>query len=124
MDYALDGMHTQTDEPRITTAAIRRANLLLAALPSADHRKLIARCEPVELAFGDVICEQGERISHVYFPIESFVSHFHASDNRCNLPPEAGRREKVGRLPVDAPIHTHDFATLRHPPLSSSSQRV
>jgi CRP-like cAMP-binding protein len=85
MDYASDGVHTQAEEPRITTAAIPRANLLLAALPSADHRKLIARCEPVELTFGDVICEQGERISHVYFPIESFVSHTSSTDEHSRL---------------------------------------
>ena len=50
------------------------ANRLLAALPRKDREHVLARCEPVELVFADVLCEPGERIRHVYFPIESFVS--------------------------------------------------
>jgi hypothetical protein len=37
------------------------------------------------LTFGDVICGQGERISHVYFPIDSFVSHTSSMDDHSRL---------------------------------------
>lgn len=50
------------------------ANRLLAALPAKDRKPLIARCEQVELKFGQVLDEPGDRIGHVYFPIGSYVS--------------------------------------------------
>lgn len=49
-------------------------NLLLAALPGADRRRLLAHQEPVELVVGDALAEPGDRIRHVYFPIDSFIS--------------------------------------------------
>jgi CRP-like cAMP-binding protein len=50
------------------------ANRLLAGLPAKDRKALIARCDEVELSFGQVLDEPGERIGHVYFPIDSYVS--------------------------------------------------
>jgi CRP-like cAMP-binding protein len=50
------------------------ANRLLAGLPAKDRKPLMARCEEVELSFGQVLDEPGERIGHVYFPVDSFVS--------------------------------------------------
>ncbi len=52
----------------------RYVNRLLAALPETERLAILKRCEPVELQLGEVINESGERIQHVYFPIDSFVS--------------------------------------------------
>lgn len=49
-------------------------NLLLAALPAADRRRLLAHREPVELVLGDTLTEPGERIRHAFFPIDGFIS--------------------------------------------------
>lgn len=49
-------------------------NLLLAALPAGDRRRLLAQRKPVELIVGDTLIEPGERIRHAFFPIDSFIS--------------------------------------------------
>jgi CRP-like cAMP-binding protein len=58
----------------VSTARGVAANRLLAGLPAKDRKPLIARCEEVELSFGQVLDEPGQRIGHVYFPIDSYVS--------------------------------------------------
>lgn len=66
-------------------AAKACGNQLLAALPSKVSRGLIARCERVDLQFGAVVCEQGDRIQHVYFPIGGFISLISSLDHRPRL---------------------------------------
>jgi CRP-like cAMP-binding protein len=49
-------------------------NRVLAGLPRKDYRKLLRVLEPVDLAFGQVLYESQDRIRHVYFPNDCFVS--------------------------------------------------
>jgi len=49
------------------------ANSLLAALPRAEHRRLLSGLEPITLEFGAVLQEAGAPIRHVYFPIDCVV---------------------------------------------------
>jgi hypothetical protein len=60
-------------------------NRLLATLPGKDHQQVLANCEPVELRFAEVISEPGERIRHVYFPTDSFVSLVTPPDDHAGL---------------------------------------
>ncbi len=49
-------------------------NHLIELLPRADRVRLLAICEPVELALAEVLCNPGEDTRHVYFPINGFIS--------------------------------------------------
>jgi hypothetical protein len=46
------------------TRPVPTANRLLAALPRKDRLRFLSGCEPVELAFAEVLAEPGERIRH------------------------------------------------------------
>ncbi len=96
--------------PRIPSAAIPCSNLLLAALPGAESRGLIALCEPVELTFGEVLHEAGARIRHVYFPTGSFISLISALDERPKL--EVGLVGTEGMLGVSLALDVN-VAPLR-----------
>jgi CRP-like cAMP-binding protein len=60
-------------------------NRLLAALPAADRRRLLANCDPVDLALGDILSEPGDAALHAFFPIDSFISLIAPIDGRAQL---------------------------------------
>jgi CRP-like cAMP-binding protein len=60
-------------------------NLLLAALPAADRRRLLANHDPVELTLGDTLIEPGDAAQHVFFPIDGFISLIAPIDHGAQL---------------------------------------
>ena len=58
----------------MATNADHSHNLLLAALPAGDRRRLLAHHDPIELVIGNTLTEPGERVRHAFFPIDSFIS--------------------------------------------------
>jgi CRP-like cAMP-binding protein len=60
-------------------------NRLLAALPGPDFERLEKAGEPIALRFDQVISEPGERIRHVYFPFDSYISLAASTDGRASL---------------------------------------
>jgi CRP-like cAMP-binding protein len=74
------------------------ANALLAALPRAEYRRVLALLEPVDLTFGEILHEQGEAVTHVYFPNDSLVSLLTLVDRHLAL--EVGLVGREGMVGV------------------------
>jgi CRP-like cAMP-binding protein len=68
-----------------TNRRIAPLNRLLAALPRRESQRLLAGCEAVELKLGEILHEPDERIRHVYFPTDSFVSMMIPVDAKASL---------------------------------------
>ncbi|HWA38059.1 MAG TPA: Crp/Fnr family transcriptional regulator [Burkholderiales bacterium] len=60
-------------------------NSVLAALPPRAYAALEPSLQPVSLAFGQILCQPGQRIAHVYFPQDSLVSLLTLVDRRFAL---------------------------------------
>lgn len=74
------------------------ANHLLACLPHIDRERLIAHCDAVDLVESEVLCERGDRIGHVYFPIDSFISQITPIDHQAGF--EIGMIGSEGMLGI------------------------
>jgi CRP-like cAMP-binding protein len=96
--------------PPVEPAGTLRENLLLAALPRTERRRFVALCEPVELTLGDVLCEQGAPLRHVYFPVDAFISLISKLDDRPRL--EVGLIGSEGMLGITLLLDV-DVAPLR-----------
>lgn len=66
-------------------ATVSPKNRLIAALPGANRRSLLARCTQVELAFAEVLVQAGEECRYVYFPTNGFISVVAALDDHARL---------------------------------------
>jgi CRP-like cAMP-binding protein len=49
-------------------------NRLIARLPGVAQRRLLAGHKPIELFLGETLADAGQRIRHLIFPIDSFIS--------------------------------------------------
>jgi len=56
-------------------------NLLLASLPAADRRRLLADRDPIDLVEGETLTEPGDVARYAFFPIDSFISLIAPVDN-------------------------------------------
>ena len=49
-------------------------NRLIGGLPRKDRKRILERCEPVDLVFGAILCEPDVPFGQVYFPLSGFIS--------------------------------------------------
>jgi CRP-like cAMP-binding protein len=107
LHYAMGSAHSRpAKRSRYAAAAsVPHANQLLCGLSGVARRRLIARCKPVELAFGEILYEQGERIRDVYFPTGGFISLISALDERPRL--EVGLVGAEGMLGASLLLGVH-----------------
>ena len=52
----------------------RSGNALLDAISRREREKFIAACERIEMTLGEPVCQPGDTIRHVYFPVSSYIS--------------------------------------------------
>jgi len=89
-------------------------NRLLAALPAADRRRLLAGCDPVELVVGDTLTEPGDVVRHVFFPTGSFISLIAQIDRGAKL--------EVGLVGNEGMVGTSVILGVRVSPLRALVQ--
>lgn len=58
----------------MASATDPRANHLLACLPAPEWARRLPHLEPFDMPLGKVLCESGQKLSHVCFPTTSIVS--------------------------------------------------
>ena len=73
-------------------------NRLIALLPPTERARLLALCEPVQLTLSQVLCERGDTTSHIYFPVDSFISMVTQLDQHPGM--EVGMVGREGLLGV------------------------
>lgn len=89
-------------------------NLLLAALPAADRRRLLADRDPVDLVAGETLTEAGDVARHAFFPIDSFISLI--------APVDGGAQLEVGLVGNEGMFGTSVVLGVRFSPLRALVQ--
>jgi CRP-like cAMP-binding protein len=68
-----------------TAQPIPVVNSVLLALSRKERQRLLARHEHVSLTYGDILCESGKQIRHVYFPNSGVVSLLTLVDGHASV---------------------------------------
>jgi CRP-like cAMP-binding protein len=90
--------------------AEHNANLLLAALPAEDLARVLPLLDLVQVEVGDVLCEAGDPIRHIYFPHDCLISLLGVAEGRMTL--EVGLVGREGMVGATVALG-HDTAQVR-----------
>lgn len=58
-----------------------KVNQLLSVLPDSAWHRLLPELEAVDMHLGEVLCESGSTLTHVYFPTSAIVSLLYVLEN-------------------------------------------
>lgn len=83
-------------EPVLSTAQ----NHLIERLPDTDRLRLLAVCELVELRLGEVLCERGDALNQVYFPVDGCIALVMQIDQHPSLEVGLVGREGLMGAPI------------------------
>ena len=86
------------------------SNLLLAALPPDDLAQMLPQLDEVRVEAGQVLCEAGDPILHIYFPHDCLVSLLGVAEGRMTL--EVGQVGREGMLGATTALG-HDTTQVR-----------
>lgn len=86
------------------------SNLLLAALPPDDLAQMLPQLDEVRVKAGQVLCEAGDPILHIYFPHDCLVSLLGVAEGRMTL--EVGQVGREGMLGATTALG-HDTTQVR-----------
>ena len=81
-------------------------NLLLAALPKDEYRRLLPNLEQFPLVFGELIYKPGALVNHVYFPTSGIISLLADVDDGGMLEVGIVGREGMAGMPVFMGVKT------------------
>lgn len=67
--------------PKTRLSHATTQNHILAAFPIAEYERVSDHLELVEMPLGQVLCESGDQLQHVYFPTSAIVSLQYVLEN-------------------------------------------
>ncbi len=91
---------------KITNSEPLTPNLLLAALPAHDYRRLLPKLEEFALNYGEEILRQNEVIKYVYFPTSGIISLLTSVDENSTIEVGLIGREGIVGLSVFFGVET------------------
>src|ERR1700709_130537 len=84
----------------LTLKSDLHGNHLLGALPAHEWQALTPHLELVQLRTGQLLCDSGQRIHHVYFPTTAIISLLHTMEDGGSVEIAAIGREGMTGVPV------------------------
>src|SRR5712692_4558955 len=76
------------------------ANGVLRALSRPESQRLLAGCKQVSLTYGDILCEPGEQLQHVYFVNDGIISLLAPMDGHMSVEVGLVGREGMAGMPL------------------------
>jgi CRP-like cAMP-binding protein len=88
------------------------ANSVLRGLSREEREHALARCEQVNLTYGDILNEPGDRIEHVYFPNEGLISLLTPVDGHMSVEVGMVGNDGMAGMPLAMGVHISPVRVL------------